>query len=158
MNLTGHLYNDIICLVQKVKKDLRAKGLIIPVKENNGVYRIGHYSIVRNSDGFYSISHVLNSKNIPSINGINLPQTAILIANQLALGRWTNDKIISMDKQYGYGMFEECQYKHMISSMIKKNDWDRADTLLIKQNIAHNKAEIAKGHILMSFEKLCRLQ
>jgi len=155
MKLTEQLHKQVEDLANGVRKDFRSKGIIIPRKEDNGSINFDGYFVVRDKTGFYSI---LNRVNSIIIKNINLPQSAVLIANKLALGRPIDDKIVSQDMQYGFNSFEEEQCKRVASKMAKKNDWERFDSLVVKQGIAHLKAEYAKKTILSSFEKLRQLR
>lgn len=155
MKINNHLFKKIELLAEGVKKDFRSKGLIIPVKEANGSIKFNSYTIIRDQSGFYSI---ISASNIIIVSNINLPQTAIILANSLALGCGTDDKIINIDKQYGFNLFEEEQCKRVATAMAKRKDWDRMDTLIIKQNIARHRAKYAKDTVLKSFEKFRRLR
>lgn len=155
MKINNQLFKKIEQLAEDVKKDFQSKGLIIPVKELDGSVKFNNYTIVRNKNGFYSI---INSSDIIIVANINLPQSAIILANSLALGRGTDDKIINYDRQYGFNSFEEEQYKRVAAALAKKKEWDRMDTLIIKQNIARRRAEQAKDTVLKSFEKFRRLR
>lgn len=154
MKLTNQLYKKVAHLVTDVKQNFRSKGLIIPVQEEDGSIKFDHYTVVRRQ-GFYSI---LNASNIPMFEHINLPQTAILLANNLALGRLTDSKILASDREYGYRQFEEDQCKRVASLAAKKQDWNRFDVLVEKQGRAHIKAEYAKQTIMISFEKLRQIR
>ena len=89
---------------------------------------------------------------------INLSHAAILIANDIALGRAPDFQLIENDKTYGYNTFEEEHYKKLIANLSKKKEWDRVETLTLKQLQARNKAKVAKAAVLESFEKLRRLR
>lgn len=155
MKLTNNLFKKVEQLAEDVKKDFRIKGIAIPVKDKDGSVRFNNYTVIKNKQGFYSI---LNSSKITVVEYINLAQTAIMIANNLAIGKFFDDVIIHNDQQYGFNTFEEEQYNRIVQSSIKKKDWDRVDTMIIKRNIAHTKAELAKNSILSSFEKFRRLR
>ena len=155
MTLNNQLFKKVEQLADGVKKDFQSKGLVIPVKGKDGSVKFNNYTVVRDRSGFYSI---VSASNVTIISNINLPQSAIILANALALGRGTDDKIISHDKQYGFNSFEEEQYKRIAAALAKKKEWDRMDTLIIKQNIAHQRAEYAKETVLKSFEKFRRLR
>ena len=154
MNSTDQLYGKVQEIAKGVTQDLRSKGLVVPTRSKNGTVRFGDYSIVK-TNGFYS---VMGRSNVKIVENINLPQTAILVANNLALGRLADNKLISEDQQYGFRSFEEDQYKHVSDSAAKKKDWDKFDILTVKQSIAHLKAEQAKRSIVTSFEKLRRIR
>ena len=155
MKINNQLFKKVEQLAEGVKKDFQAKGLVIPVKELNGSVKFNNYTIVRDRSGFYSI---VSSDNITVVANINLPQSAIILANALALGRGTDHKIVNYDKQYGFNSFEEEQCKRVAASAAKKKEWDRMDTVIIKQNIAHHRAEHARDTVLKSFEKFRRLR
>jgi hypothetical protein len=155
MKISNQLFKKVEELAEGVKKDFHSKGLVIPVKESNGSVKFNNYTIVRDHSGFYSI---VSASNITIVSNINLPQSAIILANALALGRGTDHKIINYDKQYGFNSFEEEQCKRVAAAAAKKKEWDRMDTVIIKQNIAHQRAEYAKDTVLKSFEKFRRLR
>ena len=155
MRNNNQLFKKVEQLAEGVKKDFRNKGLVIPTMEDNGSVRFDNYTVFKNKQGFYVI---LNIARVPVVENINLPQTAIILANNLALGKFVDDKIVNFDKQYGFNLFEEEQYSRVAHSLAKRHEWERVDTLIIKKNIAHTKAEMAKGQILSSFEKFRRLR
>ena len=155
MNPTDQLYNKVKEIAQGVTAELRAKGLVAPVRfGKSGTIKFGNYYIIK-KNGFYSITSK-TSDNI--IDQINLPQTAILLANALALGKWSDDKLLNADRQYGFQTFEEDQYKQVSTAAAKKKDWDKFDIIAIKQSRARIKAETAKKSILVSFEKLRQIR
>ena len=121
MNPTDQLYSKIKEIAQGVAADLKAKGLVVPTRSKSGTIKFGNYSIIK-KNGFYSI--IANS-DINIVERINLPQTAILVANALALGKWADDKMINADQQYGFSSFEEDQCKQVSEAAAKKKDWDK---------------------------------
>lgn len=151
MNLTDQLFKKVENLAAGVRNDFRKKGIVLPITDNRGIVHLDNFSIIKTKNGSYSI---LNSIGDPVVENINLPQTAILVANKLALGKYVDDKLISLDKKYGYNIFEHAQFDKVAKAMQKKQDWDRMDTLIIKSNDAKLKAESARKSIIMSFEKL----
>jgi hypothetical protein len=155
MKLNNNLFKKVEQLAEDVKKDFKLKGIAIPVKDADGSIRFNNYTVIKNKQGFYSI---LNSSKVVVIENINLAHTAIILANNLAIGKVSDDTIVYNDQQYGFNIFEEEQYKRIVQTSIKKKDWERVDTLIIKRNIAHEKAELAKNSILSSFEKFRRLR
>lgn len=155
MKLSKQLHKKVEDLANSVRNDFRSRGIVIPMKEDNGIINLDGFFVVRNKNGFYSI---LNKVKTAIVENINLPQTAVLVANKLALGRSVDDRLIAQDTQYGYNAFEEEQCKRIASKMAKQNDWERFDSLVVKQGIAHLKAEYAKKNIISSFEKLRQLR
>ena len=155
MKTNNQIFKKVEELASVAKKDFRSKGIAIPTKAADGSVKFDNYTVIKNKQGFYTI---LNASKDPIFDYINLAQTAIILANTLAIRKWADDSIINYDRQYGYNTFEEEQYKRVAQSSAKKKDWERVDTMMIKQNIAHLKAEAAKNHILSSFEKFSRLR
>lgn len=155
MKSNNQLFKKVEQLAEGVKQDFRAKGLVIPIKEDDGSVRFDQYKVIKNKKGFYTI---LNSSDFVIYDHINLPQTAIILANNLAIGKWADRELIYNDQQYGFNIFEEEQYKKIADASSKKQDWDRLDTMMIKQRIANTKAQNAKNSILISFEKFRRLR
>lgn len=142
-------------LAHKVKEDLRRKGIIVPVKEVDGSITIDRFRIIKEQSGYYTVTDI---KNNPVITDINLPQTAALIANELALGKWVNDDIINQDRYFGYLVFEETLTKQHAHRSLKNKDIDRAELLFTKGLIAKDKSKKIKQEIMSRFEKLRRLR
>jgi hypothetical protein len=116
----------------------------------------GTNTIVKERTGFYSI---LDNRKEAIVSSINLPQTAAVIANSLALGKWpADDKLVKADRDYGYNLFEETLSKKHAENSLKNNDVDRADILFIKGGNARYKKLQAHQTIINSFEKLRRLR
>jgi len=143
------LYNKIKKLSDQVRNELKTKGLVVPIQNDDGTTTIGKYTILKEFDGCYSI---LDNWDDTIVTGINLPQTAIIIANRLALNHYRDDKLIEIDRQYGYADFEEALYKRGM----QKNS-DKFDIYLSKYNQANNKKKSNKTYIVHSFQKLIKL-
>lgn len=144
------LYSKIKNLSDTVRKDLRCKGLVIPVKHEDGSITIGGYTIKKNADGLYSITDFTKSV---IVNNINLPQTAILVANRKALGYYRDADLLSVDQKYGYADFEERLYKR---AMTRKSS-DAFPLYITKYEDAKHKKIAFKRTIDKSFEKLLKL-
>jgi len=146
------VYKKVERLAKVVQNDLRKKGLVIPVDNPDGSVSVDNYTIIRDRSGFYSI---LNRSGDTVVDKINLPQTAALLANNLALGRFVDDKLLKHDRQYGYSLFEEQMAKKIITN---HKDWDKVDVMQTKIEIAQHKKMSAKRTIMFSFEKLRSLR
>ena len=155
MKLKENLYKQVEDLALEIKADFRAKGVAIPSIQQDGSTRLGNYSIVKDHEGFYNI---FNSQQHVIYSGINLPQTALLVANALALNHYVNCKLLDDDKQYGFSLFELKNFQRLCDSLIKQQAWDRYEALMIKKETAYKKAQLTKNNILRSFEKLRRLR
>lgn len=147
------LFNKVEKVASTVLQDLRAKGYIVPTKLDNNRVSFEGYIVGRDKNGFYYIEHntrFLNLKNI------NLAQSAILIANCLALGRIKYDQIIEDDMIYGYRTFDQEVFKRGMEK--SKADADRYAFYRTRFLDAKLKAAQRQDRIKNSFEKLTSLR
>jgi hypothetical protein len=144
------IYRQLQLVSSEVKRELFYKGLVVPVQNEDGTISIGHYTIVKDSNASYAI---LDHAGEAIIDGINLPQSAILLANRLALGKYKDAELLIKDREYGYADFEEQLYKRAIN---RKNT-DNFSIYLTKYDIAKVKKQSCKNAIIKSFEKLIKL-
>lgn len=151
--IRDEIYKKILKVSQTVEQDFRTRGIIIPSQNNDGTVSVGSYMIVKNADGYYFIK---NKSNDIVIDQINLPQTAALLANGLALGKFADSKLIAEDKNYGYALFEEELHKQALSKS-KHRDIDYFDLMMTKFMISRAKKNVHKQRIVKSFEKLRKL-
>jgi hypothetical protein len=148
----SQIYKNLKIVSEKVKESLRTRGLVIPTENADGSITLGSYLVCK-SNGFYQIK--THSGNIVE-DHINLPQTAIIVANGLALGKFTNCNILFLDQQYGYAVFEE----ELHNTHAERNhnlDNDRAELLLIRSRINHQQKLKYRDAINRSFEKLLQI-
>jgi hypothetical protein len=141
-------YKKLETVAKDIQRDLRSKGFVIPVENRDGSVTVDRYTIRKKRSGLYKIENAIGDT---MADHINLPQSAAIIANNLALGRWVDDRILKLDKQYGYSLFEELQAKRIIDN---HKDWDKVDVMQTKIEIARRRKENAKQGIITSFEKL----
>lgn len=154
LSTSDHIYKNFKLVVNSVKAELAKKGVAIPRQNEDGSVNIDRFKILKASTGFYKI---INFRGDILADKINLPQTAAVLANGLALGKWLDLEIYKADQEYGYKLFEEQLYKKNAVRSLKNNNIDRADMLFTRSKIAHFKVETAKKTIMSSFEKLRRL-
>lgn len=147
------LYSKIEELSKNSKEKLLQQGVIIPVKNNDGTISVGHYYIKRKKDGFYCI---LDFEKDPIIDNINLPQTAAVLANRLALGKFVNDDLLEADKKYGYALFDEELHNKLIEKNLVSKSLDRMDIMTVKSRISKQKKEEYLKTVMRSFNKLIR--
>lgn len=143
------LFRKLVVVSKQVKRQLENNGLAIPVDNHDGSITIGSYTIVK-KNGFYSI---LDFADDVIVDYINLPQTALILANNLALGKFLDNRVLNYDRQYGYSAFEEKLHQKTAECNVKKNV-DRADMLFTKSSIHRAKKQAAKREIVRIFEKL----
>lgn len=151
MNKTNELYHKIQQLNKNIKEELFNKGIVVPILSNNNTIKVGTYSIKKVTQSFYNI---LNHKNQVVLEGINLPQTAILIANKLALGKWLDTDLLNLDKKYGYAAFDELVHKRSLNLNKKHKNFDKCEIMRIKIESAKHKKDYYKKSITINYQKL----
>jgi len=149
------IYKKIETVAKSVKHELQKKGFVIPVKNDDGSVTLEGYTIRKDLNGFYSI---YNSREEVVVDKINLPQTAAVLANGLALGKWLDDKILKVDRTYGHKMFENVLCSKLAKKNLSEKNIERAEILYTKAAIAKAKTEQVKREVIQSFEKLRRLR
>jgi hypothetical protein len=152
MNLQPHqlLLKKFTKLSAQIKNEFRLRGFVIPTTTKNGDVRVGNYYIQHSRDGFYS---VLGYNGQPVVEKINLPQTALLLANGIALGKFLDYDLVNIDRAYGYADFEE-QLAKKYAENSRYTDLDKLCLMRSKQQVAARKKEINKREIMKQFEKL----
>lgn len=154
MKITENLFRKFTSLASEVKEDLRSRGIVVPVSTKNGV-KIGNYLVIKLETGFYS---VIDARGRIIHDRINLPQTALLLANDLALGKWGNVSLLEVDKEYGFSDFERTNYRRLSELYVKQRNWDKFEAVDTKCRAAEKRAERSMQLIMQSFEKLRHLR
>lgn len=156
MNLnTNDIYVKIQQLDRDVKEQLKRQGIVVPVRKNDGTIQVGHYRIKRDKAGFYK---VLTSNNEVIVGNINLPQTAAILANRLALGKWLDDDVISADTKYGHALFDETLHRQLAEKSLKSNNVEKAEVMYTKTAIDKHKKNQYKLELDRGFDKLIRFR
>ena len=145
------LFRKLFIVSEQVRNDLKSKGRVIPVENSDGTVGVGHFTIAK-PNNFYVI---LDFSGEPIVDFINLPQTAVIIANGLALGRSIDTQILKVDQCYGYAEFEEALHKRIAHQNINK-DAERAHLMMTKGSINHTKKNYYRKQILRKYEKLIK--
>jgi len=143
------LYQKIKDLTKKIKQDLRRKGMIIPTRKNKSIIRVGNYLIKRKENEFYSVVSVDGEI---MADQLNLPHTAAIIANQLALKQQFDVSIVNRDREYGYACFEDQMYTRAKERMDLDPYYN--DIKVYKYQESGERAENLKKSIIAQFEKL----
>lgn len=154
MNITD-VYAKIKKLDQDVKTDLIRQGIVPPIKNKDGSISVGYFKIIKERTGFYEI---VDFSGETVVEQINLPQSAALLANKLALGKYIDDNILTTDRNYGHAMFEETLQTQLANKKLIKKDFDSADLLFTKAKISKVKKDRYKKEIISRFEKLIRFR
>lgn len=152
---SDYLFEQIAELAIEIKETFREQGIVLPSVTAEGSVKIGNYFISKNKLGFYSIN---NRYKDVFYDNINLPHTALILANSLASGATIDKKVIILDREYGYSTFENKNFSRLLENYELKKEWARYDATIVKQEVAQNKAEYSKNEILRYFEKLRRLR
>lgn len=150
-----NIYEKIQQISASVKENLKRQGIVVPNKKDDGSIQVGKFFIKKDGTGFYSI---VDYRNEAIFEKINLPQTAAIIANKLALGKWVDDDIINADTRYGHALFEETLHKQMAERSLKSNNLDKAEMMFTKYSISKYKKEQHRSEVVKGFEKLMRFR
>jgi hypothetical protein len=149
----NHLFEKFEKLAKAVRQDFKNNGLIIPKQNKDGSVQIGDYTIIKRNNAYV----VNNSRGHVVVGPVNLAQTAIISANDLALGRWVDKKILESDQWYGYKAFAEQAANACADKAYKDKDPDRGDFVLGKAVVAGEQKLHFKRSIDSRFDKLCKL-
>lgn len=145
-SIPDNLYKKIVEVSNEVKEKLRRKGVVIPTTNDDGSISVGHVKILKDGEVGYVI--VDNQGDI-IVRNINLPQTAVLLANSIAITRNYNKDIFLKDQLYGSALFEETLTKRALSK--KNKNIDHWDLMTTKNNIAKAKKNFYKNEIHQTF-------
>jgi hypothetical protein len=149
MKSKKQIFNRVQQVAKSVKEELREKGQVLPVKEKDGSINFDGVRVRKVKNTFYTI---YDRYNIPVVENLNLLQTAVVLANGIALGRMPDDKLVEADKQYGYQSFKLDVYVSRLKKAVDLTDkWLYYDT---RMRIAQENSEKHKRVILNSFDKL----
>jgi hypothetical protein len=150
--ITEELYKKLANITDKVRREFYDRGVVAPVKTRSGIVRIGPYDIKRTGNHYA----IVDLNGVVEVEGINLPQTAALVANNMALGRYRGIDLIRNDREYGWAEFEEELHEHAVKNSKNKD----IDYLILHQNMAEKcreKKEYYKNMIDSRYTKLLKL-
>jgi hypothetical protein len=146
------VFDKIEVIAKHVLSNLKDKGYAVPVQEKDGSITFNGFT-VRKTDNFYSI---IGKNNAIIADRINLPQSAALLANGLALGHIVDSDLIKLDTEYGYKQFDEELY--LSRKKRKKNTLDQVIFYEMKYEMAKVRKNEVKNRILQSFRKLTSIR
>lgn len=150
----NYILQELSSLKKSIEQDLKKKGLVPAKKTSDGNIRIGTFFIKKEETGFYA---VIDSNNNIIARGINLPHSAAVFANNLALGRWTNREILDLDRKYGHYTFDEQITKNYYTKNCQSKNYDKAEILNEKYKSAKRKKIYYKNKILEGYNKLIKI-
>lgn len=149
MKPNKQIFNKVQQVAKSVKEELREQGYVIPIKEKDGSYNFDGVYVKKIKGTFYT---VYDKYGMPVVENVNLLQTAMVLANSIALGRYPDIKLIEADRQYGYQSFKIDVYTARLKKAIELTDnWLYYDT---RMRIAQANSENYKRTIMHSFDKL----
>ena len=149
--IPDRIFNQFEQVAKRVILDLKNKGHIVPVQQSDGSLKFEKFLVTKNKNGLYSVT----GKNTVYFDTINLPQTAALIANDLALGKIVDRDIVNLDRDYGFKYFEEQVDQNAKNR--KKNSWDQVIFYETRGQTARVQKEALKNRIFKSFKKLTNI-
>ena len=149
----NEIYRKFIEISEEVQTDLRQQGIVIPSNNKDGSISVGKYRIVKNQDKLFQI---LDKKGRIVLDKINLPQTAVIMANDLALGKFLDRYILAQDRSYGYAVFEDQLHRRAMQKGHNKS-LDYYEIMLTKSMISKVKKDNLRREIQLRFEKLTRI-
>lgn len=153
LKMDPSLYKKIENLASTVKQDFKKKGVVIPQRLKDGSIQLGEYLIVK-EHGVYYVKH---KRGVRIEGPLNLAQTAVILANDLALGKMADSNLLNNDRWYGFKDFDETTFKHHAANALKRKDVDKADYQLGRAKIAHEQKMSYKKPIDSRFAKLSKL-
>lgn len=153
--MNTELFGKIKQIKLDVNEQLKKQGVVAPIKNKDGSVKVGNYTIKKIKTGFYSI---VDYSDEAVIEFINLPKSAAILANKLALGKFVDDIILNADRRYGHALFEEELQNQLAIRNVKKNQLDKASLMYTKATISRLKKEHYLAEIDRSFEKLIRFR
>jgi hypothetical protein len=152
-DLDPSLFIKVEKIAKTVIDSLKKKGYVVPSLLSNNRVNFDGFIVGRDREGYY---YITNPRKDLLIDKINLPQTAAVIANNLALGRNNIENLLDQDKYFGFRDFDTLIFKRAMDR--NKQDIDQFAYWQTRYNIARQQAKSHKITIVNSFEKLRSLR
>jgi hypothetical protein len=111
------LLDRLYKIKEDVKSQLKRNSIVVPVKTKNGI-KLDEYEIVKEEGGFSIYDRYSETK----YKNINYLQTAVLIANNLALNKPIKNYWIVDDLSSGSCDFDIQLYENRFKKSLKNND------------------------------------
>ena len=147
-------FEKLSTLATAIKLEFKGKGIVIPTLTKEGNTQIGNYIIKKQNGAFY----IYDIKNREVAGPINLARTALVTANDLALGKWVDSELLNNDKWYGYKSFEEQASTLRATRALQQNDIERYDLSASKATNALSAKLYYKQSIDSRYTKLRTLR
>lgn len=149
--IPSDVYNQFELVAKRVLTDLKTRGFVVPIRGQQGSLKFEDFVVIKNPNGLYSVK----GGKVTYFDDLNLPQTAAIIANDLAVGRILDSNLVNLDRDYGFKLFEEEVYRR--ASKRKKNTLDQVVFYDTRKQIAKSQKNAIKDRIMKSFKKLTNI-
>lgn len=153
--MNDNVYEKIVKLTRQTCENFKSRGIAVPVADEQGNIRVGKFTIIRKNDGQYQIKDQIGQI---VYNNINLPQTAILVANSLATNQRVDNKVLKSDLVYGTKMFDDANYSRLSKIYLKRRQISQSLNMSIQSDYAADQAMRARDTVIKTYEKLFRLR
>jgi hypothetical protein len=111
------LVNRLCKVKDEVKTALRKNGVVAPIKTSRGV-KLDDYEIVLENNTY----KIYNRWGEIEVHSINYLQSAILMANNMALKKTPKIDILSEDMQAGSAEFDSKVFEHRFKKSLNESD------------------------------------
>lgn len=152
--MNNKVYEQIVNLTNQTRDSFKNRGMAIPTSDGQGNIKIGKYTIIYNKDGNYQIN---DHHGQTFYKNINLPQTAILIANALATKQRVDDRVLRHDQTYGTKMFDDINYTRLSKIYLKQHQLKKYLDMSMQSDYAADQANRARDAIIKTYKKLFQL-
>lgn len=155
VKVNNQIYEDIVKLTKNTRDNFKSRGIAIPTSDNKGNVKIGKFVIKRANNGQFTIIDHLGQT---FYKNINLPQTAILVANCLATEQRVNDQVLKHDQRYGTKMFDDLNYTRLSKIYLKQRKFSQSVNMSIQSDYAADQANRARDAVVKTYKKLFELR
>jgi len=153
-SIPTNLVHELSIIKQNVKRELKKKGMVPARTTKDGNVQVGNYVIEKDSNDLFLIKDI---DGISLYEKINLAQSAIILANNLALGIKTTHDILFYDNYYGHYLFSEQHCKHLYDKSRARKDYDQAEIVFEKLTTSRLKKKYYYNIITSGFDKLMKI-
>jgi hypothetical protein len=155
VKVNNQVYENIVKLTKNTRDSFKSRGIILPTIDDDGNVNVGKFIIKRNNDGQFQIADRLGQT---FYKNINLPQTAILVANCLATKKRVDNKVLHHDQRYGTKMFDDLNYTRLSKIYLKQRKFRQSVNMSIQSDYAADQANRARDIVLKTYKKLFELR
>lgn len=149
--MNNKIYENIANLAKNTRDSFKNRGIALPTSDEQGNVKIGKFLITRTNDGQYKITDHLGQT---FYKNINLPQTAVIVANALATEQRVDDKVLRHDQTYGTKMFDDLNYTRLSKIYLKQQKFRQSVDMSIQSDYAADQANRARDAVMKTYKKL----